>query len=168
VVVDTGDYGDLAEFHRLYEVTARRDQFTPRPLAYFQRMMTALSAEDPRRFRLYLARHEGELLAATIMVSVGDHSWYSYGASSDTKRDLRPSNAIQWRMLTDAHAAGAAVYDLRGISDTLVESDPLFGLLRFKLGTGGEVVEYAGEWDLVLRPVLAKAVAAYLRRRAGH
>jgi len=69
-------------------------------------------------------------------------------------------------MITDAHAAGAATYDLRGISDTLDPADPLFGLIRFKLGTGGEVVELAGEWDLVLRPLWAQAVNAYLRRRA--
>jgi lipid II:glycine glycyltransferase (peptidoglycan interpeptide bridge formation enzyme) len=168
VEVTVGGYADLPEFHDLYVVTARRDGFTPRPLSYFQRMMSALSAEDPQRFRLYLARHDGDLIAATIMVTVGEHVWYSYGASADVKRDLRPSNAIQWRMLCDAQAAGATVYDLRGISDTLVESDPLFGLLRFKLGTGGEVVEYAGEWDLVLRPWLARAVDLYLQRRARH
>jgi lipid II:glycine glycyltransferase (peptidoglycan interpeptide bridge formation enzyme) len=168
VAVTVGGYGDLPEFHSLYVVTARRDGFTPRPLTYFQRMMSALAAEDPERFRLYLARHDGDLIAATIVVAVGEHVWYSYGASADVKRELRPSNAVQWRMLTDAHAVGATVYDLRGISDTLVESDPLFGLLRFKLGTGGEVVEYAGEWDLVLRPRLASAVDLYLRRRARH
>ena len=69
-------------------------------------------------------------------------------------------------MITDAHEAGAATYDLRGISDTLDPEDPLFGLIRFKLGTGGEAVELAGEWDLVLRPLWAKAVATYLRRRS--
>lgn len=168
VEVTVGDYAALAEFHPLYVVTAERDGFTPRPLAYFQRMMTALGAEDPSRFRLYLARHEGELLAATIMVRVGDHAWYSYGASASHKRELQPSTAIQWRMISDAHAEGAAVYDLRGISDTLDESDPLFGLIRFKLGTGGEAVEYVGEWDRILRPVWARAVEAYLRRGRGH
>ena len=168
VEVAVGDRAALADFHPLYVVTARRDGFTPRPLTYFQRMMDALSAEDPERFRLYLARHEGELLAATIMVRVGDHAWYSYGASADHKRELQPSNAIQWRMLTDAHAAGAAVYDLRGISDTLDQDDPLFGLIRFKLGTGGEAVEYVGEWDRVLRPVWARAVELYLRRGRRH
>jgi vancomycin resistance protein VanK len=39
------------------------------------------------------------------------------------------------------------------------------GLIQFKVGTGGEAVEYAGEWDLPLRPVLYKAFAMYMKRR---
>jgi lipid II:glycine glycyltransferase (peptidoglycan interpeptide bridge formation enzyme) len=165
VEVTVGGYDDLPEFHRLYEVTAKRDHFTPRPLAYFQRMWKAMEAEDPRRLRLYLARHEGELLAATTLVTVGDHAWYSYGASADHKRELRPSNAIQWRMLSDTHAAGGKIYDLRGISDTLDPNDHLFGLIQFKLGTGGQAVEYLGEWDYPLNPLLHRAFELYMARR---
>ena len=165
VEVTIGGYDDLPEFHKLYEVTARRDQFTPRPLPYFQRMWKAMEAENPNRLRLYLARHEGELLAATTLVTVGDHAWYSYGASGDHKRELRPSNAIQWRMLTDSHAAGCKVYDLRGISDTLDPEDHLFGLIQFKLGTGGQAVEYLGEWDYPLNRLLHRAFEVYLSRR---
>jgi lipid II:glycine glycyltransferase (peptidoglycan interpeptide bridge formation enzyme) len=69
-------------------------------------------------------------------------------------------------MIQDAHASGCSVYDLRGISDTLDQSDPLFGLIGFKLGTGGQAQEYVGEWDLTLRPMLARAVTAYLSRRS--
>lgn len=165
VEVERGTIADLAEFHRLYLETAERDRFTARPLAYFERMFRSLNKVAPDRLRVYLARHGGRLLASTLWVRMGDHVWYSYGASSNEGRELRPSNAIQWRMIKDAHEAGAATYDLRGISDTLDPADPLFGLIRFKLGTGGEVVELAGEWDLVLRPLWARAVATYLRRR---
>lgn len=165
VVVRLGNYDDLPGFHQVYVVTAARDGFNPRPLAYFQRMWRAMSQEDPDRIRLYLAHHDDELLAATTAVRVGHHVWYSYGASADHRRELRPSNAVQWRMITDAVAAGATVYDLRGISDTLDPADPLFGLIQFKLGTGGEAVEYVGEWDYPLQPLLHKAFQFYLARR---
>jgi hypothetical protein len=124
-----------------------------------------MTAEDPDRIRLYLARHEGTVVAATTWVRVGGHTWYSYGASSNAGRDVRPSNAIQWRMMTDSIEAGADLYDLRGISDTLDPDNHLFGLLQFKLGTGGSAREYLGEWDFALRPVLAKAFDTYLSRR---
>jgi lipid II:glycine glycyltransferase (peptidoglycan interpeptide bridge formation enzyme) len=165
VAVTTGGAEDLPEFHRLYLETAERDGFTGRPLRYFEQMWTAMTAEDPDRIRLYLARHDGDLLAATTMVRVGDHAWYSYGASSTAKRELRGSNAVQWQMLRDALAAGAAVYDLRGITDTLDEGDSHFGLIQFKLGTGGEAVEYPGEWDLPINRLLFKAFDLYLSRR---
>ena len=68
-------------------------------------------------------------------------------------------------MMCDALNAGASVYDLRGISDSLDESDPLFGLIRFKLGTGGNAVEFLGEFDYPLRPLLARIFDLYLARR---
>ena len=76
------------------------------------------------------------------------------------------SNAVQWRMIATPATAGATVYDLRGITDTLDPDDHLFGLIQFKLGTGGEAVEYVGEWDFPLSPLLYKAFTA-LPARGG-
>ncbi len=123
------------------------------------------SAEDPNRLALYLARHEGEVVAATTLVTVGDHAWYSYGASTTASRNVRPSNAVQWRMITDSLDAGCSLYDLRGISDNLTAGDHLLGLVQFKVGTGGYAQEYVGEWDRVLRPLWNKAYEVYRSRR---
>jgi vancomycin resistance protein VanK len=168
VTTSTGrgeEEGDLKLFHDLYVHTAERDHFTPRGLAYFRVMADALGAEDPDRFRLYLGRHEGDLVAATIMVRVGAHAWYSYGASSTEKREVRGSNAVQWAMMRAAIDAGADVYDLRGITPTLDSDDSHVGLIQFKVGTGGEAVEHAGEWDLPLSKPLYKAFDLYMSRR---
>ena len=166
VEVAQGDRTDLKAFHDLYVHTAERDHFTPRPLSYFQTMWDALLADDPDRIQVWLARHEGDLVAATIAIRVGTHAWYSYGASSTEKRDVRGSNAVQWAMLREAIAAGADVYDLRGITETLDADDSHIGLIQFKVGTGGEAVEYAGEWDLPLNRPLYKAFDLYMKRRA--
>ena len=172
VEVTTADAGDpaglaeeLAAFHALYVHTAERDHFTPRPLSYFRTMAEALGAEDRDRFRVFAARHDGDLVASTIAIRVGTHAWYSYGASSTEKREVRGSNAVQWAMVRDALAAGAHVYDLRGITDTLDPEDSHVGLIQFKVGTGGEAVEYAGEWDLPLNRVLYRAFDLYMSRR---
>lgn len=68
-------------------------------------------------------------------------------------------------MIKAALAAGADVYDLRGISDTLDPNHHLFGLIQFKLGTGGYAQEYVGEWDYVLSPFWARAFDFYMARR---
>jgi lipid II:glycine glycyltransferase (peptidoglycan interpeptide bridge formation enzyme) len=166
VVVSTGSVEDLEAFHDLYVHTAARDHFTPRPLGYFQTMYDALGAEEPGRITLWLAHHEGDLVAATIAVRVGRHAWYSYGASSTDKREVRGSNAVQWAMIRDAIGRGADVYDLRGITDTLDADDPHIGLIQFKAGTGGEAVETVGEWDLPLSTMLYKGFELYLRYRS--
>ncbi|MFF7953146.1 lipid II:glycine glycyltransferase FemX [Streptomyces griseorubiginosus] len=156
---------DLKAFHDLYVHTAGRDGFTPRPLPYFETMFAALGAEDPERITLYLAHHQGDLVAATVMVHVGAHAVYAYGASTTAKREVRGSNACQWAMIRDALAAGCDLYDLRGITPTLDADDPHVGLVRFKSGLGGRAVRYAGEWDLPLRPMVYRAFDLYMRRR---
>ena len=98
---------------------------------------------------------------------MGRHTWYSYGASTAAKREVQGSTAVQWQMVRDALAAGASVYDLRGITDTLDPEDSHVGLIQFKVGTGGEAVEYVGEWDLPLNPLVYKAFSLYMARRSG-
>src|SRR5680860_716168 len=165
VEIERGEATELTSFHELYVLTAGRDHFIPRPLSYFETMFASLGAEEPDRIRLYLARHEGALVLSLIWIRVGTHAWYSYGASSTEKREVRGSNAIQWQMIRDSLAAGAHIYDLRGITATLDADDDHVGLVQFKVGTGGEAVEYVGEWDLPLNKTIYKAFDLYMSRR---
>jgi lipid II:glycine glycyltransferase (peptidoglycan interpeptide bridge formation enzyme) len=165
VVVRAGDAGDLPTFYARYAESADRDGFPPLPAEFFERMWPSLRAEDPSRLDVYLAARQGQAYAAALRTRVGRRVSYTHGGASPSGREWRPSNALQWRMLTDAHAVGADVYDLRGISDTLDPDDPLFGLLRFKLGLGGDAVELAGEWEYALRPVRHRVVALARARR---
>lgn len=165
VVTSLGTRDDLAAFHEVYVETAQRDRFTPRGLAYFERMWDALNGHGEQRLTLHLAQLGDHLAAATLMVQVGDHAWYSYGASTTADREARPSNALQWHMINHAHAHGAAVYDMRGISDTLDPANHLLGLVQFKVGSGGFAQEYVGEWDLEVRKVWSRAYQWYQSRR---
>ena len=170
VEVVVGSAAELPEFYRLLGITERRDGFRlGRSLAYYERQYAVLNAEEPGRMRLYLARHRGEILAAHTMITVGRRAWYQTGASADHRREVRPSNALQWRMLLDAHALGADVYDMRGVPSTLDPGERTYGLLRWKLGTGGQVVETLGEWEMPLtgsaNHALYRAFQAYLNRR---
>ncbi|MFE6761375.1 lipid II:glycine glycyltransferase FemX [Streptomyces sp. NPDC057689] len=170
VRIVTGSAAELPEFHRLLRITEERDGFRlGRSLAYYQRQYAALNAEAPGRMKLCLAVHDGEILAAHTVISTGRRVWYQTGASADHRREVRPSNALQWRMMCDARDAGAEVYDMRGVSSTLDPGDRPFGLLRWKLGTGGQVVETLGEWETSVggaaNNALYRAFQAYLARR---
>jgi lipid II:glycine glycyltransferase (peptidoglycan interpeptide bridge formation enzyme) len=160
VEISIGTRAELGAFHEVYVETAARDGFTPRGLVYFERMWDALGDH----FSLHVARVSGHVAAATIMITVGRHAWYSYGASTTADREVRPSNALQWSMIKSAIESGCSVYDLRGISNTLDSSDHLFGLVSFKLGSGGFAQEYVGEWDYVIRKLWARAFSIYQRR----
>ncbi|QES47433.1 peptidoglycan bridge formation protein FemAB [Streptomyces venezuelae] len=170
VETTVGTAEDLPEFYRLLQLTEERDGFRlGRSLAYYRQQYEALNAEAPGRMRLYLATHQGEILAAHTMIVAGRRVWYQTGASADHRREVRPSNALQWRMLCDAHALGADEYDMRGVPSTLDPDERSFGLLRWKLGTGGQIVETLGEWEIPMdgyaNSALYKAFQAYLARR---
>ena len=167
VTVRIGTEFDLASFHECYVETAQRDGFTPRPLAYFQTMWNAMRSEAPERMQVFIAEHPDHVgaIAATTMTRVGKHAWYSYGASTTAARDLRPSNAIQWAMIRQSLRDGCETYDMRGISDTLSSDNHLFGLIQFKLGTGGFAQEYVGEWDYIISPLWSRAFNLYMARR---
>lgn len=170
VRVVTGSAAELPEFHRLLRITEERDGFRlGRSLAYYQRQYAVLNAEEPGRMKLCLAVHQGEILAAHTMISTGRRVWYQTGASADHRREVRPSNALQWGMMCEALDRGAEVYDMRGVSSTLDPDDRPFGLLRWKLGTGGQVVETLGEWETSVggaaNNTLYRAFQAYLARR---
>jgi lipid II:glycine glycyltransferase (peptidoglycan interpeptide bridge formation enzyme) len=163
VTVVEGGYDDLADFHRAYVMTAQRDGFTARPLAYFQRMYSALNADAPGRVRLYLGCHDGRVLAGMVLVVVGTRASYVFGGSSSEKREVYPSYAVHWRIIRDCINARIDVYDMRGIGESVDPDDPGFGVLRFKVGTGGCAVEQVGDWDYFPSRVLKHAVAAALR-----
>lgn len=165
-----GDASCLSDFHALLRLTEQRDGFRlGRSEEYFGRQYQALNEEEPGRMRLYLARYQDEILAAHTVINLGRRAWYLTGASADHRREVRPSNALQWRIIRDVHAAGAAVYDMRGVPDTLDPQDRAFGLMRWKLGIGGQVAWTLGEWELPLQGTvnrtLHRAMQAYLSRR---
>lgn len=154
---------EVGRFHDLYVETARRDGFTPRPRSYLDGLFAAL-AQGPARARLHLAEREGVLAAAALVITVGRHAWYVYGASSSAHRKLRASNAVQWQAMRRAHADGCAVYDLRGVGASLDPEVKISGLQRFKAGLGGRTVEYVGEWELPLNRPLYRLYQARTRR----
>ena len=164
VEVLRGRREDLSEFHKVYCETASRDNFTPRPLRYFERMWDELNRHG-QHLTLFLARWQGQIIASTIAISVGNHYWYSYGASSAFGREARGSNAIQWEMIKDALARKASCYDLRGITPTLDPKDPHVGLIQFKVGTGGYARQLVGEWEKPISKFWSLAFATYLRIR---
>jgi len=75
-----------------------------------------------------------------------------------------PSHLLQWEAMLRAKAAGCTLYDLWGAPDEFLESDPLWGVYRFKEGLGGKVVRWIGAWDLPVRPFYYRLYTQVLPR----
>ena len=145
--VVNGDPEAIAQFHALMKVTGERDGFICRSKEYFERLLKSLG-EDAR---LYAAYYNGEMIAGTLAIRYADKVWYLYGASSNKERNRMPNYLLQWDMIRWAIESGVSVYDFRGVSGDMDESNPLYGLYRFKRGFNGELVEFVGEIDAVFK-----------------
>jgi lipid II:glycine glycyltransferase (peptidoglycan interpeptide bridge formation enzyme) len=152
VTVERGGRGDLATFHQLLMVTCDRDGFRDRTLPHFPQVGDSLSLDG--RVELYLARYQGRVLAAAVLLVGGQKAVYAYGASANEQREVMASYALQWAMICRACERGCWSYDMTGIPKHLHEGLPGYGLYRFKRGFWPEVSEFTGEWDLPLQPRL--------------
>ncbi|MGQ9599591.1 MAG: lipid II:glycine glycyltransferase FemX [Anaerolineae bacterium] len=152
VVIRSGAPTDLEQFYQLYAETARRDGFPIRPPDYYLDAWECFIRTG--QAHLFLAEVEGEAIAGLMLFTFGPTAWYFYGASADRHRQLMPNNLLQWEAIRHARAMGCTLYDLWGAPDHLEESDPMWGVVRFKLGLGGQLVQGLGAWDFPTRPML--------------
>ena len=136
----------VPDFARLMLETGVRDGFVTREASYFENMLDNLGEHA----RLYMAYYEGQAIAGTLAIWYGDKVWYLYGASSNEHRNLMPNYMLQWSMIEWAVEQGCRIYDFRGVPGRVGEDHPLYGLYKFKLGFGGDYVEFVGEMDMVL------------------
>ena len=146
VRVEEAGMEKLQEWYELNRITTQRDKIALRPYKYYERLFKELETEDSR-LTLYLAYHEEELLAGNIVLFNKREAIYLYGASSNEKRNLMPTYALQARAIRDAVNAGCEEYDLYGCPPSADPEHPMAGLYRFKTGFGGELRHRSGAWD---------------------
>ena len=109
----------------------------------------------------FFATHDGEPLAGIYVFTFGQKYWYMHGASGLKKRNLMPNYLLHWEGMKWARRRGISYYDMVGIPkpEDRNEDDPYYGVYKFKVGFGGEEVDFLGCLDL---PVSwARAAAWY-------
>lgn len=158
-------------FYEMMLTTGDRDGFAVHSLDYYQKVFDIFSPSG--KCVLLAAYYENTPLAYLMLFVSGNRSWYFYGASDNSQRNLMPTYLLQWEAMRWAKDHGALEYDLWGIPDAdedeLEEnfsdrSDGLWGVYRFKRGFGGQIVRSSPAFIKVYKPLLYKL---YLKIRAG-
>jgi peptidoglycan pentaglycine glycine transferase (the first glycine) len=171
VIYYEGTRVDVVKYNAIMQVTGARNEFGVHEPAYYQKTYDLFV---PEHAALFMAEHEGDVLAGIMVFAVGNTAWYVYGASASVKRNLMASYGVQWRAIQWARARGCRTYDMWGIPDADEEtleaqfqerSDGLWGVYGFKRGWGGAVVRSAGAWDKVYNPLVYKAYQLALKLR---
>ena len=153
VVIKEGTREDLKDFHKIMEVTGKRDDFMIRPLSYFEKMYDELA---PNHLKLTMAYYEDKPISGIIDIIYGNKIWYLYGASSNEHRNLMPNYLLQWEMIKYSIKHKKDMYDFRGVVGVVDESHPQYGLYRFKKGFNAEFTEFIGELYINYKPLTYK------------
>ena len=153
IVIKEGTREDLKDFHRIMEITGKRDDFMIRPLSYFEKMYDELA---PDHLKLMMAYYEDKPISGIIDIIYGNKIWYLYGASSNEHRNLMPNYLLQWEMIKYSIEHNKDMYDFRGVVGVVDESHPQYGLYRFKKGFNAEFTEFIGELYINYKPLVYK------------
>lgn len=145
VLIRTGGESDLRDFYRMYIETSLRDNFVIRSEDYYLKLWHDFLKKGLAKF--LIAEVEGEMVSGLILFYFSGKAWFNYGMSIQKHRNLMPSYLIQWEAIRLARALGCTCYDMWGAPDIFDETDPMWGVFRFKKGFGGEVVRTLGAWD---------------------
>ena len=160
VTIRVGQPADISMLYKMYAETSLRDGFVIRNEPYYYELWsTFLPGQKATRFEqpvaeALIAEVDGEPVAGVIIFRFARKAWYFYGMSSTAHRDKMPNYLLQWEAIRRAKAACCKEYDLWGAPDEFIETDPLWGVYRFKEGLGGTVHRHLGAWDLPVNRML--------------
>lgn len=162
----TEDNSDKAfnEYLKLTKETTKRQQFFAHSEQYHKLMWQTLGINhssliihhsDKLSAHLFLAKYKGKVLAAWIVFVYENNLYYPYGASSSENRETMASNLMMWEVIKWGKSKGLKKFDMWGALGPNPDSkDPWFGFHKFKQGYGGELTEFIGSYDLVIKPVI--------------
>jgi len=163
IVREAESEADFDAYYSLMEVTSKRDNFLLLSKDYHKEILRQFA--DKHDAVLYLAEHEGEAIAAKILIRFGDWCWDLYGASSDNKRNLKPTYLLQYRCFQWAKARGCSYFDFRAIPEVLEPGEEMWGVYEFKKGFGGFSRLNIPTQDYVVRPFIYTAWRKYVEIR---
>lgn len=140
IKIEAAGHENIGNFWNLIQKTAQRDQFSTHTKEYYHKLLLVSFAE------LFIAKYQGRIIAANIVLLHGERATYLHGASDYEYRSLMAPYLLHWRIMQHAKERGFLEYDLWGVDE---KKWP--GVTRFKRGFGGREVEYIGSYDYVFQ-----------------
>lgn len=149
-VLQSKKIGDVVTLCRLQMEAAKRQKFTPFSKEYLESEFRAFAGDD--QVRLFLAKFEGKVLSAAMIIFYGDTAFYHHGASTVQPAKISSSHLLLWEAVREAKRQGCRIFNFWGIAPREDPKHPWAGLTFFKKGFGGQRVEYFHAQDLPLNP----------------
>ena len=107
------------------------------------------------KYKDYSKQYGNEVtLSAHMIIEYGDKAWVLYAGNHNILSETYVNYHTYYEHLRYCKSRGLRIYDQFGTIGDLREDNPLMGLHEFKRKFGGDYVEFLGEWDYVINPVM--------------
>jgi peptidoglycan pentaglycine glycine transferase (the first glycine) len=137
---------DLEIYFALQEETYKRHGFVPYRASYIRAQVKHFAPSG--QAIVYVARYQGEPVAASVHMSFGGITSYHHGASTHKYAKIPSSYLLQWTAIREALARGDDIYNFWGIAprklneqgeEVIIDAKhPFAGVTTFKTGFGGK------------------------------
>jgi lipid II:glycine glycyltransferase (peptidoglycan interpeptide bridge formation enzyme) len=155
IIREAADEADFEAYYTLLKLTSERDAFFIHSKSYHKEILRQFAEQGDAV--LYLAEHEGEPIAAKVLIRFGDWCWDMFGATSNQKRNLKSAYLLQFRCFQWAQAKGCRFFDFRTIPEVLQPGEEMWGVYEYKKGFGGFSRLNIPTQDYVCRPLVYSA-----------
>ncbi|QBD80915.1 peptidoglycan bridge formation glycyltransferase FemA/FemB family protein [Ktedonosporobacter rubrisoli] len=155
VIREANSEADFDTYYDLLKITSERDDFFIHSKDYNKEILRHFASKGDAV--LYLAEHEGEAIAAKMLIRFGDWCWDMFGASSNHKRNLKPTYLLQYRCILWAKQKGCSYFDFRTIPEILEPGEEMWGVYEYKKGFGGFSRLNMPTQDYVYHPLIYQA-----------
>ena len=155
IIREAANDADFDAYYDLLKTTSERDAFFIHDKDYHKEILRQFAAKGDAV--LYLAEHEGEAIAAKMLIRFGDWCWDMFGASSNNKRNLKPTYLLQYRCIQWAQQQGCSYFDFRTIPEVLEPGEEMWGVYEYKKGFGGFSRLNMPTQDYIYRPLIYNA-----------
>jgi vancomycin resistance protein VanK len=159
------DDSHINTMYSLYKKTSERNNFIPRQPEYFKHLLDIIKSFDDIDYRLYITYFQNQPISTALILNTVNYACYLYGGSDETVCNIRGAHLMHYRIMQDLMADGLKIYDLKGIPNK-INGSSADGLIHFKLGSGGDVVKYVGEWQYGVNYLKHKAFSTVLKLRS--
>lgn len=135
----------IVEYYRLHCLTRRKHGVPPQPFRFFDRVWHHVIAAGDGD--VFLARHQGKVVASAVFLRWGRQVIYKYGASDPKRQELRANNLLFWEAINyyreqefdDLHLGrtGSTEMGLRRFKRGLGAVESSIGYYKYDLRSGG-------------------------------
>ena len=106
---------------------------------------------------LYLVKHDKNIIAAGLIFDHNTTRYNLQGAQSDEGRKLHATGILTIELIKDAREKGLKLFDFWGIApEGAPQNHPWAGFTNFKKTFAGREVDFAGTYDVIIKPTKYK------------